>query len=132
MDGRFYDHLKLIWNGKGVTARGPVDWDDEDASVSLYVAILQKRVTASGWTGNDLPHGADEFVVAASVDGDGVLEEGPATATGWAFVRGNEIAMYEWTVPVTLTERAAEAEPSEHEHGAGISEELKQRARTSK
>jgi hypothetical protein len=103
MDGKFHGNLALIWDGRGVAARGPLDWDEEDTSVSLYVAILQNGVTASGWTGKDLPHGADEFLIAAGVDGDGKLKDGPATATGWAFVHGNGIEMYEWTVPVTLS-----------------------------
>jgi hypothetical protein len=104
MNGNFHDNLALIWDGRGVAARGPLDWDEEDKSISLHVAILQNGVAAVGWTGNDLPHGADEFLVAAAVEGNGKLKEGSATATGWAFVHGNGIEMYEWTVPVTLSE----------------------------
>src|SRR5919201_5804784 len=113
MDGKFFDKLALIWGGKGVAARGPVEWGAEDTSVSLHVAILQKGVTAVGWTGNDVPHGADEFLVAAGVEGNHVLEEEPATATGWAFVHGDGIEMYEWTVPVTPTARKADGGLSE-------------------
>jgi hypothetical protein len=103
MNGNFHDHLEVIWDGKGVVARGPLEWDEEDKSVSLHVAILQNGVAAVGWTGNDIARGADEFVVAAGVEGDHKLQDGPATATGWAFVHGNGIEMYEWTVPVTLS-----------------------------
>jgi hypothetical protein len=103
MIGKFDDNLEVIWDGKGVVARGPLEWDEEDKSVSLHVAILKNGVAAVGWTGNDIPRGADEFVVAAAVEGDVKLEDGPATATGWAFVHGNGIEMYEWTVPVTLS-----------------------------
>jgi hypothetical protein len=104
MDGKFDAKLALIWNGKGVAARGPVEWGDDDTSVSLHVAIMQNGVAAVGWTGNDLPHGAEEFLLAAAVEGDGTLAPGPATATGWAFVHGEGIEMYEWTVPVTLVQ----------------------------
>jgi hypothetical protein len=103
MTGNFHDKLEVIWDGKGVVARGPLEWDEEDKSVSLHVAILQNGVAAVGWTGNDITHGADEFVVAAGVEGDHKLHDGPATATGWAFVHGNGIEMYEWTVPVNLS-----------------------------
>jgi hypothetical protein len=104
MNGNFHDNLEVIWDGKGVVARGPLEWDDEDKSVSLHVAILQNGIAAVGWTGNDIPRGADEFVVAAGVEGDAKLTDGAATATGWAFVHGNGIEMYEWTVRVTLSE----------------------------
>jgi hypothetical protein len=104
MNGEFNETLEVIWDGKGVVARGPLEWDEEDKSVSLHVAILQNGVAAVGWTGNDIPHGADEFVVAAAVETEAKLQDGPATASGWAFVHGNGIEMYEWTVPVTLTE----------------------------
>jgi hypothetical protein len=103
MNGEFQPTLEVIWDGKGVVARGPLEWDDEDRSVSLHVAILQNGVAAVGWTGNDIPRGADEFVVAAGVEGDHELTEGPATASGWAFVHGNGIEMYEWTVRVNLS-----------------------------
>jgi hypothetical protein len=103
MNGEFHPKLEVIWDGKGVVARGPLEWDDEDKSVSLHVAILQGGVAAVGWTGNDIPHGADEFVVAAAVEAGAKLEDGPATASGWAFVQGNGIEMYEWTVPVLLS-----------------------------
>jgi hypothetical protein len=131
MEGKFYGHQKLIWESKGVAARGPVEWGDKDKSISLHVAILQDGVTASGWTGNDLPEGATEFIVAAGVEGNGTFKEGPATATGWAFVHGDGIEMYEWTVPVKLVLDAAKAEPSRDE-AAGLPEELKHRARSSK
>ena len=104
MTGNFQKNLEVIWDGTGVVARGPLEWDEEDKSVSLHVAILQNGVAAVGWTGNDIPRGADEFVVAAAAEGDGKLKDGPATATGWAFVHGNGIEMYEWTVPVNLSE----------------------------
>lgn len=122
MDGKFDGNLELIWDGKGVAARGPLDWEQDDKGVSLHVAILQNGVAAVGWTGNDVPHGANEFLIAAAVEGDGKLKEGDATATGWAFVHGNGIEMYEWTVPVKL---------SQHKPGAGLPDDLKQRTRTS-
>jgi hypothetical protein len=115
MTGKFDQILKLIWNGKGVEARGPLEWDDEDTSVTLHVAIMQNDVAATGRTGDDVPHGATEFLLAAGVQGDGTLKEGPAIATGWALVRGDSVEMYEWSVPVTLKESAP---------AAGLAEDL--------
>jgi hypothetical protein len=102
MTGKFDQFLKLIWNGKGVEARGPLEWDDEDTSVTLHVAIMQNDVAATGRTGDDVPRGATEFLLAAGVQGNGTLEAGPAIATGWALVHGDSVEMYEWSVPVTL------------------------------
>jgi hypothetical protein len=102
MNGNFEKELILIWDGKGVAARGPLEWEDEDRSMSLHVAILQEGVTAVGRTGDDIPKGATEFLVAAAVEGGGALKAGHAAASGWAFVHGNGIEMYEWTVPVKL------------------------------
>jgi hypothetical protein len=104
MTGKFDQFLKLIWNGKGVEARGPLEWDDEDTSLSLHVAIMQNDVAATGRTGDDVPRSATEFLLVAGVQGNGTLKEGPAIATGWAQVRGDSVEMYEWSVPVTLTE----------------------------
>jgi hypothetical protein len=133
MEGKFHDHQKLLWDGKGVAARGPVGWEAEDKSISLHVAILQNGVTASGWTGNDVPHGANEFLVAAGVEGKGTLKEGPATATGWAFIHGNGIEMYEWTVPVELvaegeSSAGGSSARSSARSAAGLPEQLKEEA----
>ena len=109
MTGKFDQILKLIWNGKGVEARGPLEWDDEDTSVTLHVAVMQNDVAATGRTGDDVPHRATEFLLAAGVQGNGTLKEGPAIATGWALVRGDSVEMYEWSVPVTLKESGSAA-----------------------
>jgi hypothetical protein len=111
MNGNFDSNLALIWDGKGIAARGPLEWEKEDRSLSLHVAILQEGVTAVGRTGDDIPKGATEFLVAAAVEGDGELKEGHAAASGWAFVHGEGIEMYHWMVPVELSK-------------AGLSEEL--------
>ena len=120
MTGKFDQILKLIWNGKGVEARGPLEWDDEDTSATLHVAIMQDTVAATGRTGDDLPHNATEFLLAAAVEGDGTLKEGSAIATGWALVHGDRVEMYEWSVPVKLENQpaslAADLSPS---RGAG-------------
>ena len=102
MDGKFNDKLKLIWNGKGVEARGPVEWEEDETGASLHIAIMQGNAVATGRTGDDLPSDADEFILAAPVAGGGTLEPGSAIATGWALVHGGEVSMYEWSVPVTL------------------------------
>lgn len=103
MDGKFNEKLKLIWNGTGVEARGPLEWDDKETSLTLHVAIMQDSGgVATGRTGDDIPHGADEFVIAAAVEGGGTLKADRAIATGWALVHGEGVGMYEWSVPVTL------------------------------
>ena len=107
MDGRFADTLALIWDGKGVLARGPLEWDDKETSITLHVAIMQGDAVATGRTGDDIPHGADEFVLAAAVEGDGKFKPEAAIASGWALVRGEGVGMYEWSVPVKLEEGPA-------------------------
>jgi hypothetical protein len=107
MEGKFDETLKLIWNGKGVEARGPLEWDDKDTGVSLHVAVMQDEVSAIGRTGDDVRPEADEFLVAAAVQGDGTLKKGPAIATGWALVHGERVEMYEWSVPVKLENSSA-------------------------
>jgi hypothetical protein len=102
VDGKFNPKLKLIWNGKGVEARGPLEWDDKETSLTLHVAIMQDSFVATGRSGDDIPHGADEFVIAAAVEGSGTLKADRAIATGWALVHGEGVGMYEWSVPVTL------------------------------
>jgi hypothetical protein len=102
MEGKFNDKLDLIWNGKGVEARGPVEWEKDETGAALHIAIMQGTAVATGRTGDDLPSDADEFILAAPVAGGGKLEPGSAIATGWALVRGGEVSMYEWSVPVTL------------------------------
>jgi hypothetical protein len=104
MEGNFNQSLELLWGGKGVAARGPLEWDKEGTSAMLHVAIMQDTGSATGRTGDDVPHGADEFLIVAAVQGDGWLTPGPAIATGLALVRGNSVEMYQWSVPVTLKE----------------------------
>jgi hypothetical protein len=116
MEGNFNASLELLWEGKGVAARGPLEWGDEGTSAILHVAIMQDTGAATGRTGDDIPHGADEFLIAAAVQGNGTLTAGPAIATGLALVKGNGIEMYQWSVPVTL---AAESQPA-----AGLPEDL--------
>src|SRR5919206_300307 len=94
IEGNFNKELELLWGGKGVAARGPLDWGkeepgDEKLTLMLHVAITQDDtgVAASGRTGDDIPHGANEFLVAAAVEGDGKLQPGPAMARGWIVAR---------------------------------------------
>jgi hypothetical protein len=109
IEGNFNKELELLWGGKGVAARGPLKWFDEGTSddgttLMLHVAIMQDDtgVAASGRTGDDVPHGANEFLVAAAVEGDGTLQPGPAMATGWVMTREVGLEMYEWSSAVTL------------------------------
>jgi hypothetical protein len=102
MDGKFNDKLELLSGGKEVAATGPIIWEDGVTSASLYVAIQQGKVAATGRTVNDLTKGTKEFFVTAAVEGDGALHAGDAIATGWAFLHGEGVGMYEWSVPVTL------------------------------
>ena len=111
IEGNFNKELELLWGGKGVVARGPLDWGkdepgDERLTVMLHVAITQDttRAAASGRTGDDVPHGANEFLVAAAVEGDGKFQPGPAKATGWILTREEGLEMYEWSSEVTLKE----------------------------
>jgi len=101
-EGNFNQRLEILWGGKGVAARGPLEWGDEGTSAMLHVAIMQDTGIATGRTGDDVPHGADEFVIAAAVQGPGRLKAGPAIATGLALVRGSGVEMYQWSDAVTL------------------------------
>jgi hypothetical protein len=107
VEGNFDQTLELLWGGKGVAARGPLEWGDEPGSVTLHVAIMQNGGSAIGRTGDDVPHGADEFLIAAAVQGTGLLTEGPAIATGLALIRANSPEMYQWSVPVMLKPKKA-------------------------
>jgi hypothetical protein len=107
MDGKFNSPLELLSGGKEVAVSGPLSWDDGATSASLYVAIQQGKVAATGRTGNDLTKGTTEFFVTATVEGNDTLHVGDATATGWAFLHGEGIAMYEWSVPVKLENGSA-------------------------
>jgi hypothetical protein len=104
MEGNFNDKLEILWEGKGVAARGPVEWSDDATGVSatLHVVIMQGTVAATGRTGDDLSQSADEFLVAAGVQGNGTLTDGPAVATGLALIHGNEVEMYQWSKGVVL------------------------------
>jgi hypothetical protein len=102
MEGNFNPRLELLWGGKGVAARGPLEWGDEGTSATLHVVIMKDTVAATGRTGDDLPHGVNEFLVAAAVQGEGTLTPGPAIATGLALVHENGVEMYQWSSPVTL------------------------------
>jgi hypothetical protein len=119
-EGNFNEHLELLWGGRGVAARGPLEWDKEEASsAALHVAIMQESVAAIGRTGDDLTPVASEFLIAATVQGAGTLTPGPAFATGLALGPGrNGPEMYQWSVPVMLTE-TAESHPA-----AGLAEDL--------
>jgi hypothetical protein len=109
-EGNFNQNLELLWSGKGVAARGPVEWGEEGASAVLHVAIMQDTVAATGRTGDDLTRVADEFLIAATVQGNGTLTPGPAIATGLALGQGqNGPEMYQWSVPVTLMDSARAA-----------------------
>jgi len=107
MDGKFNPTQELFGGGKEVAASGPISWDDGATSESLYVAIQQGEVAATGRTGNDLTKGTKEFFVTATVERDGTFHVGDAIATGWAFLHGEGIAMYEWSVPVKLQNGSA-------------------------
>jgi hypothetical protein len=102
MDGKFNPTQELFGAGKEVAVSGPISWDDGATSASLYVAIQQGEVAATGRTGNDLTKGTEKFFVTATVEGNDRLHVGDATATGWAFLHGEGVAMYEWSVPVKL------------------------------
>jgi hypothetical protein len=106
IEGNFNKRLELLWGGKGVAARGPLKWGDEGTSATLHVVIMQDDTgtAASGRTGDDVPHGANEFLLAAAVEGDRALKQGPALATGLALVHGEGVGMYQWSTRVTLTE----------------------------
>jgi hypothetical protein len=117
IEGNFDDELEILWDGRGVAARGPLRWfpgregKKEEYSVTLHVAVMQKGGSATGRTGDDVPQGADEFLLAAGVQGDGTLTPGPAIATGLALVHGDSVAMYQWSYPVTLKPKAEAKEP---------------------
>jgi hypothetical protein len=102
MDGKFDPKLELLAGGKEVAATGPIGWEDGVTGASLYVAIQQGNVAATGRTGNDLSKGMTKFFVTVAVEGNDTFHAGDAIATGWAFLRGDGIGMYEWSVPVKL------------------------------
>ena len=107
IEGNFNKELELLWGGKGVAARGPLEWDDEGTSLSLNVVITQDDTgaTASGRTGDDVPHGANEFLIAAAIEGDRKLKKGAAMATGSAWIHTTKgIETYQWSSQVTLKE----------------------------
>jgi hypothetical protein len=125
IEGNFDEELEILWDGKGVAARGPLEWFEsreeksksrkeksEEYSVTLHVAVMQNGGSAMGRTGDDVPQGASEFLVAAAVQGDGKLTPGPAIATGLALVRGDSVAMYQWSYPVMLKSKEDAKEPS--------------------
>lgn len=125
IEGNFDDELEILWDGKGVAARGPLKWfrsreekrkgreeKSEEYGVTLHVAVMQNGGSAMGRTGDDVPQGASEFLVAAAVQGDGMLTPGPAIATGLALVRGDSVAMYQWSYPVMLKPKEDAKDPS--------------------
>jgi hypothetical protein len=106
IEGNFNKTLELLWGGKGVAARGPLKWGDEGTGATIHVVVMQDDTgtAASGRTGDDVPFGANEFLLAAAVEGDRPLKEGPALATGLALVHGDGVDMYQWSTRVTLKE----------------------------
>jgi hypothetical protein len=110
IEGNFDKELEILWDGKGVAARGPLEGVDKETSVTLHVVVMQNgaatgrptATAATGRTGDDVPPEGNEFVIAATVQGDGKLEPGAAIATGLALPRGKEVEMYQWATPVTL------------------------------
>jgi hypothetical protein len=122
IEGNFDKELQILWNGRGVAARGPLRWfrssdekrkeKSDDYSVALHVAIMQNGVAAMGRTGDDIPQNANEFLVAAAVQGSATLKPGPATATGLALLRGDTVAMYQWQFPVMLKAKEGANESS--------------------
>jgi hypothetical protein len=106
IEGNFNDNLELLWGGKGVAARGPLEWYEEGTSATLHVVIMQDDTgaAASGRTGADVPRDANEFLIAAAVEGNGTLKPGPALATGLALVHGKTVDMYQWSDRVMLKE----------------------------
>ena len=121
IEGNFDKELEIIWDGRGVAARGPLHWfrspgekKDEDYSVILHVSVMQNGTSATsamGRTGDDIPKNANEFLVAAAVQGDGKLTPGPAIATGLALVHGDSVSMYQWSHPVTLKPKEEPKKP---------------------
>jgi hypothetical protein len=131
IEGNFDDELEILWEGRGVIARGPLKWfpdsegKSERASVALHVAVMQNGGSAMGRTGDDVPQDADEFLVAAAVQGNGTLTPGPAIATGLALVHGNGVEMYQWSYAVTLKPKAkAKAKANPKEPSADMTEDL--------
>ena len=122
-EGNFNKELELLWGGKGVAARGPLEWGDEGTSLSLNVVITQDDTgaAASGRTGDDVPHGANEFIITAAIAGDRKLKEGAAMATGSAWIHTTTgIETYQWSSRVTLTK---------HQPAAHLAEDLSKKAR---
>src|SRR5438552_16484525 len=109
IEGNFNPKLEILWTGQGVTARGPIKWGKDDMGAMLHVAIMQEEAAATGHTGDDVPPTANEFLLAAAVQGDGTLKAGPAIATGLALVRGDGVEMYQWSASVELTDNGAAA-----------------------
>jgi hypothetical protein len=137
IEGNFDDTLDIISDGKGVAARGPLVWGEEGKSLALHVAIMQNGgVAAMGHTGDDVLHGTVEFVIAATVLGDGTLKPGPAIATGLALVRAEGPEMYQWSKAVTLkgastnAKLKAKAKADAKAHSAGLPETLSPEKRT--
>jgi hypothetical protein len=131
IEGNFDDELEILWEGRGVMARGPLKWfpdsegKSEEASVTLHVSVMQNGGSATGRTGDDVPQGADEFLVAATVQGNGTLTPGPAIATGLALVHGNGVEMYQWSDAVTLKPQAtAKPRANPKEPSADMAEDL--------
>jgi hypothetical protein len=106
IEGNFKPKLEILWGGRGVAARGPLEWDDKAKSMTLHVAIMKGDVAATGRTGDDVPKPANEFLVAAAVQGNGKFTPGPAIATGLALVHGDGVEMYQWSVGVELVNGA--------------------------
>ena len=103
IEGNFHKELELLWGGKGVVARGPLEWEEKtSATATLHVVIMQGTAAATGRTGDDVSRSASEFLIAAGVQGNGTLTEGSAIATALALIHGNEVEMYQWSTPVTL------------------------------
>jgi hypothetical protein len=131
IEGNFDDELEILWEGRGVAARGPLKWflgsegESEEASVALHVAVMQNGRSATGRTGDDVPQGADEFLVAAAVQGNGTLTPGPAIATGLALMHGSGVEMYQWSYAVTLKPKAkAKPKPNPKQPSADMAEDL--------
>jgi urease beta subunit len=109
MKGLFYP-AQVISDDKGdvvgITVSGPIQWDEDETSASIYVSISQgDRPKAHGRTGFDVLNPATEWMVACPLDYGVELEDGGrfaiASATAVVFRRG-ETEIVTWPAELEL------------------------------
>jgi hypothetical protein len=101
MNGRFDDKLRLMREGTVVTVSGPVEWEDDELSATIYATISQGDISASGRTVDEVPRGTSVWMLAATVRAGDELTQAPATGTAFAVIRmlGGGFDTSEWTSP---------------------------------